>query len=197
MVYIFIAIVIGAFIWWRYTSVERGARQRDKKILAVLSPIRQKLSKKEPLLSEEITNLCRQPQNRPMLYQLLKHYECLNLFPSEALSIQAQGAGLLSYWMMHPNELQDAPNEIELIEEIERDLQGERAKFLVYRYRMATGHWAEKYGWVLGLAGPFLNNDVPYSGVASGFSRFSDKYGEVKPSELIDWYIGLLWRTSS
>jgi hypothetical protein len=199
MIYVLIAIGIAivAFFWWRYTSVARGARQRDEKLLTVLDPISLRLSRKEPVTADEIGTLSRQPQYRPMLYALLKHYERLDLFPEEALSVPAQGAGILSYWMMHPNELQGAPSEIELVEEIEKEVEGERAKFLVYRYRMPPGHWAEKDGWLLGLAGPFVENDVPYSGLAAGFSRCGDKYGQVKPSELIDWFVGMVRRKSA
>src|SRR5262245_60439548 len=117
MIYIYVLAGIGvllvAFIWWRYTSVARGARQRDEKLLVVLDPIAERLSRKDPVTAEEIANLSRQPQYRPMLYQLLKHFERLDLFPAEALTMEAQGAGVLAYWMMHPNELQDAPKEIE------------------------------------------------------------------------------------
>src|SRR5579883_2566986 len=99
MIYAFITIgiLIGAFIWWRYTSVARGARQRDEKLMVALDPIAQKLSKKEPVTADEIAALSRQPQYRPLLYRLLKHFERLDLFPAEALSIEAQGAGILAY----------------------------------------------------------------------------------------------------
>lgn len=132
-----------------------------------------------------------------MVYQLLKHFERLDLFPSKDLTIPAQGEGILAYWLMHPNELQDAPSEIELVEEVNRDIQGEHGKFLVFRYRMPAGHWAAKDGWNLGLAEPFLERDVPYSGVAGGFSRCGDRFGEVNPPELIDWYIGMVTRKSA
>lgn len=199
MIYAFIVvgILFVAFIWWRFTSVARGARQRDEKLIVALDPIAQRLSKKEAVTAEEIAALSRQPQYRPMLYQLLKHFERLDLFPAEALSIEAQGAGILSCWMMHPNELQDAPKEIELVEEIEKDIGDEQARFLVYRYRMSSGHWAEKDGWLLGLAGPFVANDVPYSGLAAGFSRCGDKHGEVKPAELIDWFVEMVKRKNA
>ena len=71
MLYVFIAIgiLIVAFIWWRYTSVERGARQRDEKLMVLLQPIAKKLSGREPVTAEEIATVSRQPQYRPMLYQ--------------------------------------------------------------------------------------------------------------------------------
>ena len=97
--------------------------------------------------------------------------------------------------MMHPNELQDAPSEIELVERVVRERHGVRLKFFVYRYRMPAGHRASKDGgWLLGLAGPFLDSNTPYSGPAGGFSRCSDKDGIVKPADLVDWYLGLMAR---
>ena len=189
-----IAFVICALVVWRYTSVTRGARKRDDRLLAVLDPIAERLSRKEAVTPEEITNVSRQPQFRPMLYPLLKHFERLDLFPPADMSTTAQGAGLLAYWLMHPNELQDAPSEIELVQEVDRDLQGKNARYLVFRYRMPTGHWAERNGWILGLAGPFLDGDVPYPNVAAGFSRCNDKFGEMNPADLVDWYIGMINR---
>jgi len=162
--------------------------------MVVLDPIADRLANKEPVAPDEIAELIRQPQYRPMLYRLLKHFERLDLFPANALSIQAQGEGVLSYWMMHPNELQDAPCKIEFLEEIEREFRGERVTFLVFKYEMPSGHWAGDDGWLLGLAGPFTENNVPYSGTAAGFSRCTDKYGEVQPRELVDWYADMLDR---
>lgn len=196
MLYTFVAvgILIVVFLAWRFTSVARGVRQRDEKLMVALNPIADRLANKEPVAADEIAVLIRQPQYRPMLYQLLKHFERLDLFPASALSIEAQGEGVLAYWMMHPNELQDAPRKIEFLEEIEREFRGESVKFLVFKYQMPSGHWASDDGWLLGLAGPFFENDVPYSGNAAGFSRCTDKYGEVQPHELIDWYAGMLDR---
>jgi hypothetical protein len=93
---------------------------------------------------------------------------------------------------MHPNEVQDPPEEIALVETVERDRDGARARFLVYRYMMAPGHWAAKDGWLLGLAGPFVDSGPAYS--ATAFSRCDDVYGELRPAELVDWYVDMLTR---
>jgi hypothetical protein len=187
-----IPIVMIAFLWWRWTSVSRGARQRDEKLLRVLEPVAQRLAAKEQVDEAEIAALARQPQYRPMLYDMLAYFERIDLFPLGDLAPVAQGEGRLAYWMMHPNELQDAPSEIELVEEVVRQRHGLDLKFFVYRYRMAAGHWAHKDGWLLGLAGPFLEKDAPYSGPAGGFSRCGDKEGVIKPAELVDWYLGMM-----
>jgi hypothetical protein len=93
--------------------------------------------------------------------------------------------------MMHPNELQHAPAEIELVESVHRQLGGEDAEFVVLRYRMPGGHWAGSE-WLLGLAGPYFRGDLPFRDGAGGFSRASDRFGSLSPSELVDWYVGLL-----
>jgi hypothetical protein len=209
-----IGIIIVAFLllgplrrrWAIVSSVEW---QRDKKLIAVLNPIARRLQKKEPVTADEIAKLSRQPQYRPQLYRMLESLEQLDLFPANDLSIEAQGEGVLAYWLMHPDKMNDAPAQIELVEGIERDLEGlsrlrpplsgvmegvegierdltdRRGKFLVYRYRMPPGHPAEKDGWLLGFAGPFFDNDRAYSSVGF-YARYDDKYGEVKPSELVD-----------
>ena len=187
-----IVVVVVMFVWWRYTSVARGARHRDEQILSALDPIGERLSKKEAVEAAEIDNLAQRPQYRPMLHQMLKHFERLDLFPETYITQCAQAQGALAYWLMHPNELQDAPEEIECIDEVHREHGKESITYIVLRYRMPPGHWAEKDGWLLGLAGPFLPNDVPYSGVVTAFSRCGDKEGEIAPAELIDWWLGML-----
>jgi hypothetical protein len=191
-----LGVAFAVFVWWRYTSVARGARQRDEKIHQMLDPIGERLARKQPVSPDEVAALADRPQVRPMLYAMLKHYERLDLFPARYLDVKSQGEAQLAYWMMHPNELHDAPEKIELVETFTRQLgaDGETGEFLVFRYKMAEGHWAARDGWILGMAGPFLKDDVPYSGIAGGFSRVGDKHGEADPNELVDWYIGMCVR---
>ncbi len=192
-----IVVPLAAFVWWRYTSIARGARQRDEKILPLIDPIGEKLAAGKQPSTEEIESVANKSHARPYLYEVLKHFERLDLFPKQFTTPEAQAESKLVYWMMHPNELQDAPEVIELAEKVTRELDGAKSNFYVFRYQMSDGHWAAKDGWLLGLAGPFFENDVPYSGVAGAFSRCGDKYGEIKPEELVDWYIGMATRKSA
>jgi hypothetical protein len=80
---------------------------------------------------------------------------------------------------------------MELVEAVEKMIDGQSACFLVYKYRMPVGHWAEKDGWLLGLAGPFIPGATPYTGAAGAFSRCGDKYGMIKPAALVDWWMDL------
>ena len=190
MIYVIAAVIlsIGIFVWWRYTSVARGIRQRDEIILGLVDPIAQQLARGQSPDQAAVRTLALQRHVRPTLYETLKHFERLDLFTSEFTTIQAQGEALLAYWMMHPNELQDPPADVELVENLERKIDDFDATFLVFRYRMPQGHWAGD-DWLLGLSGPFYTTDVPYSGIPSAFARCTDKYGVVQPSTLVDWFI--------
>lgn len=180
-----IAALIIAFIWWRYTSVARGARQRDEKILSLLDPIGEELAAGETPTPNEIEPLAKNPATRSFLYELLEHFERLELFPDEYRSEISQAEAKLVYWMMHPNELQDAPDETELAETLVRNIEGQDCRFHVFRYRMPNGHWAGD-DWLLGLAGPFIDNDPPYAGVAGAFSRAVTKMAKSShPNSLI------------
>ncbi len=87
-----IAAVIVGFIWWRYTSVARDARQRDEKILSLLDPIGEKLANGKSPTPDEVEALAKNSATRTSLYEILKHSERLELFPAEYRSEAAQGA---------------------------------------------------------------------------------------------------------
>jgi hypothetical protein len=199
LVYILIVAValFIAFIVWRIMSVARGIRQRDERLARELDPLAKRLEQKATISRDEVFALARKPQLRYPLYALLKQFNRLDLFPAEFLSDEAQGAAKLAHWMMHPNELQDAPREIELVERVARTVDERECSFLVYRYRMPESHWAASDGWILGLAGPFAKSDPPYEGPAGAFSRCGDKHGVIKPDDPVDWFIGMVKRKSS
>ena len=81
--------------------------------------------------------------------------------------------------------------EMEVAEIVERKIQGRAAQFFVFRYRMADDHWAAG-DWILGLAGPFVEGQAPFSGSSGGFSRCNDVEGSITPGELVDWFIGIV-----
>jgi hypothetical protein len=189
-----IVIFIAAFIVWRWTSVARGARKRDEKLATRIDPIGKKLDAGESVSTGEVEAMAARPEVRHMLFTALRQMGRSELVPSNYSSSVAQGESALAYWLMHPNELQDAPESIELVETIKRAINGQDADFHVYRFRMTTGHWAAKEGWLLGLAGPMPTAAEPYSNMPGAFSRAGDIEGKVKPAELVDWYVDMLCR---
>ena len=187
-----VAVVIVAFIIWRWTSVGRGAQQRDEKLLALFDPIGKKIDAGETILLQEIEVLAEHPETRYMLFEALRHTNRSDLLPTKYSSSISQGESALAYWLMHPNELQDAPEKIEFVETVRRSVDGQEADFHVYRYRMPPGHWAAKDGWLLGVAGPMSVGSEPYSNMPGAFSRAGDTENKVKPSEIVDWYVDMM-----
>jgi hypothetical protein len=188
-----ILVALGVvFIIWRRTSVARGMKQRDEELLVRLDPIAKRIESGQSVSPGEIETIAARPEIRFMLFAMLREMKRPELLPTNYCSSVAQGESALVHWMMHPNELQAAPEAIELVETVKRTVDGREADFHVYRYKMPAGHWAAKDGWILGLAGPMKQGAEPYSEMPGAFSRGSDIDGKVKPSELVDWYIGVL-----
>ncbi len=189
-----LVVLLVAFVAWRWTSVARGARERDQILVARIDPIGRKIDAGQPVSTEEVESLAARPEIRYLLFAALRQMNRPDLLPTTYSSTVAQGESALAYWMMHPNELQDAPEAIELVETVRRAVDGKEADFHVYRYRMAAGHPESKDGWLLGLAGPMNPDTEPYTQMPGAFSRAGDIYGKVKPTELVDWYLWMLRR---
>lgn len=194
MIKIILAVValIIAFIIWRLISVFRGANQRDKILMRRIDGILKRIRAGETVSTQEVEELAAHPENRYILFSALRQINKDDLFPGSYSSSISQGESALAYWMMHPHELQDAPDKIEYIETFKRHVNDHDSDFHVYRYKMPPGHWAAKDGWILGLTGPMANESAPYSALPGAFSRAGDVEGTVTPAELVDWYIGML-----
>src|SRR5687767_13418875 len=104
----FVVLVV-VFVIWRITSVGRGMRQRDEKLLQRLDPVANRIEKGEAVSAEEIAKLAARPELRYMLFTMLRELKRLELLPTNYSSSVSQGESALAYWMMHPNEMQDAP----------------------------------------------------------------------------------------
>ena len=187
-----VVVLLILFVVWRWTSVARGSRQRDERLLARLDPIGRKIDAGQAVSRQEIEDLAARPEIRFALFAVLRQMNRTDLLPTGHSSSVQQGESALAYWMMHPNEHQDAPETIEFVETVTRSVDGKEADFHVYRYRMPAGHWAAKDGWLLGLAGPMDRGPEPYTNLPGAFSRAGDSEGKVKPTELVDWYVGML-----
>jgi len=183
-----IVVLIVAFLAWRLTSVGRGARQRDRKIYSQLEGVVQSLEAGHEVTQAQVTDLGNRHELRGLLYGFLKQRERLDLVPEEWRTMESQAKAQLAYWMMHPNELCDPAEQMEIVEIQQRTLGERNAQFVCLKYRMPPEHWAGSQ-WQLGVAGPYFANSLPYDGEAGAFARVGDLEGEVSPGELIDWYI--------
>ena len=183
--------VIVAFIVRQYVSVLRGVRTRDRALAERLVPLGEKLERGESVGAAEVLELASAPELRGPLYRLLSSHGRRDLFPDRYLNRESEAVSELTYWLLHPHELQAVPESVEPVAAMHRDVGGRRGEFRVLRYRMAAGHWAGRE-WLLGVVGPFFEGEEAYNSVASAFSRVNDVHGRVTPESLVDWYVEMV-----
>ena len=182
-----ILAAVVAFVFWRIGSVGRGARQRDARILRELA-VDAALRSGSELRPTDVAAPAGKPHLRRLLFGMLRDRQKADLFPQEHLSRRSQAEAALVYWMMHPNELQEPPAEIQHVVSLSREVLDRKAEFEVFRYRMPAGHWAGSE-WILGLAGPFFAGDSAYGGPATGWSVASETEGRATPEGVLEGYL--------
>lgn len=96
------------------------------------------------------------------------------LFPDEHRELKYIAESDLAAWLLHPNELDAVPDNIELAEVIEREggEPREKYRFYVFKFRTLEPHWMAKHGWVAGVAGPYWDGEDPEDAPPGVFSRF-------------------------
>ncbi len=185
------AIMVAVFIIVRRAWLARGGRRCDEEILASLAPITEPLARGEAVEAVLVHQAAEAPQVRPLLYAALVQHDAAELFPQELLAPPELARALLAHWVMHPNELQEAPVELAPERIVQRRVDGKNADFHVLRLRMREGHWVGR-GWILGVAGPFFEGDEPFAEHASAFCRAGDQAESTELGELVDWFVGLV-----
>jgi hypothetical protein len=196
MRYLFIALVAAVvlvIVWLirRWTSVSRGALQRDERLLKLLEPLENKIEAGKDITKDEVAALAARPEARHLLFAALRDAGKAELLPDTYSSPVDQAASSLAFWMMHPNELQDPPETMELVKTLPRMFDGHQRDFHVFRYRMPAGHWAGEE-WQLGFGVAPPPGTEPYEGMTAAFSRVGDTEGKVEPEAIVDWYLNML-----
>lgn len=114
----------------------------------------------DPAVVAEIASC---PECRKLLFDGLQKIERYQLYPTDLRSQAAIAESDLVNWLVHPRELSRAPDEVELMQVISFD-SGTDADWLDYylfRYRLSGDHWATRFGWMAGVAGPYIRRDAP------------------------------------
>jgi hypothetical protein len=90
--------------------------------------------------------------------------------PDQALMAQAD----MTAWLAYPTELDQQPDEMELLRTIELTSHAGPCDLFVFRFRTHDPHWAAGYGWMIGVAGPYVSSHQPTTvGLGFTFSRLS------------------------
>jgi hypothetical protein len=98
-----------------------------------------------------------------MLFDGLQKVERYQLFPVGLRNQASLAESDLVNWLVHPRELSRAPDEVELMQVVSLDSGTEAGwiDYYLFRFRLHGDHWAARFGWLAGVAGPFIRRDAP------------------------------------
>lgn len=183
-------VMIGgvAFLYWRYVSA--GLAQQEARIAAKLAPIRSAMtggSKPDP---ETIARLAADPDIRNTLYDELKQHGMEDAFPAKFRTTEAHAESELVYWLGHPNELQQPPDQIELMKVVSMPSGTSLGDvdYYLFRYRTNAPHWAADDGWMAGVAGPYVKGrPLDEQSTGATYSEF-EAYDAMTPEQHVQYY---------
>lgn len=147
-----------------YLNMFVGTFRRAMRIQKMIAPVVDPIEDGKPPDLKAIREMASQPLCRNDLFDALEEIGKQDLFPREFRTVERFAESLLASWLSHPNELQRAPDAIELIGEHELDSECELGpvRYFAFRYRIDPPSFAADRGWMLGVCGPFLRGaDAP------------------------------------
>ena len=126
--------------------------------------------------ARDVAAVAADPESRKWLYDGLQKLERFHLYPAAQRTQAALAESDLVNWLIHPTELGRAPEAVELVQTIPFDTGTDAgwADYYLFRFRTDPPHWAARYGWLVGVSGPFLRKDQPtIQALGDTFSTFT------------------------
>ena len=195
-----VALVIGGllalfvvFVIWRIVATVAASERRTERILAEIAPVTEALEAGREPAGADIERFAAEPSTRNSLLETLREHRREELFPREYASAEAIAESDLCFWLCHPNELQQAPDEIELMGRFTRTLEPSRVRgdYYLFRFRVKAPHWAADDGWMAGVAGPHVEGRAPAPASRGTFSTFY-AYDSKSPDAHVDEVHGIM-----
>jgi len=184
LVVVGVVVVAGiGFVAWRLWATEQGAKDVYLLLTQRIAAVEDRLAAGHDPDPADVERFARDRETRMVLYDALEHHGRLQLFPAQYATPEAIAEADLVLWLCHPNELDAAPDEIELMARI--PVPGDPSsdmRYYLFRYRTRPPHWAAKDGWLAGVAGPYPVSGTVSAGAAGTFSRF-EPYDSRTPEE--------------
>lgn len=112
------------------------------------------------LAPETLEGVAACDETRNTFQQSLIELQCGYLFPPAHADSESTARSRLVTWLTHPNEWECAPDEVERLGIVDRDVY-------VYRFRTHEEHWTSRHGWVAGIAGRAIFSDYTAADSAS------------------------------
>lgn len=168
MVYVYIAlgvlvggpVAIGLLL---LANLGIATLRQSWRIAKALDEVMGPIERGQPPDKAAILKLAGNPEFRNWLFDDLNSKGRTDLFPPEHRTVERYAEGVLASWLAHPNELQRAPTELELVQEVKVDSESELGmlRYLLFRFRIDPPSFAAERGWMAGVIGPFLEGSNP------------------------------------
>jgi hypothetical protein len=114
------------------------------------------------------------------------------LFPKQYRTQEAFAESNMVDWLTYPTELGRAPDEIELMKVISRDLGGDEGvcDYYLFRFRLHPPHEMASEGWLAGIAGPFRQKEEPTTNALghtfSAFEKWDSRKSDDHLQHILD-----------
>ncbi|MEI9918315.1 MAG: hypothetical protein WDO14_05870 [Bacteroidota bacterium] len=185
-----VVVSIVIFVVYRLISVRNGRRKQYEAQMKQLQPLLDAL--KKPGVSEnDIRPFVNNFRTRSITHETLLNENKLNLFPAEYLTIEKSAEGDLANWLSFPTEFDSYPDEMEHLEKVMVKGDQPGSYFHVFKFRTNEPHWAAKYGWMVGISGPYDESSQPYEHAYGNFSNLT-KLSDTTPGKEVGEIAGLL-----
>lgn len=176
MIYIWIvlgivALIGGLFIFGLFNAI-RASIARDQQLDEMIEPAILAIEKDPASAKDVILQFAKLPATRNHLFSKLKELGKTEAFPDIYRSIEKIAESDMVKWLMHPNELKEAPTDIELIRDVAVNQDDKKGKMFLFKFRIDAPHWASDNGWMAGIAGPYWDGEELPDTARDTFSEF-------------------------
>ena len=188
IVVIVIVVAIAIFVIYRNIVINNQSNKLNAVRFERIKVLYEKLENGQNLTQEDIMPFAQNLLTRESTYKLLSDYNKTELFPDEYFSIVKGAESELVNWLEFPTELGVCPDEIEHIKRVTFDFDGQNhfIHYEVFRFRVNEPNKDAKFGWFVGVAGPYFDDSKPYDIANSTFSRFGT-LDKITPDEEARW----------
>ena len=189
---IFTALVIITtcyFLGKNIISFRKACEQASRKRFERVQALHDKLMVGQHMTQSDIYDYAKNALTREPTFHLLQNMYLTDLFPREFYTIEKAAESNLANWLEFPTELGACPDEIQHLEKVSIEVEGQNnyVHYHVYKFKMNHPHWAASYGWMLGVVGPYFDNSKPYDHPNATFSRLGSKLNTSMPDEEAKW----------
>ena len=110
----------------------------------------------------------------------------LDLFPDDYRNQESLAESALVEWLRYSDVLSEFPDEIQLVDAIDKETECGDSKYYMFRFRMNPPHPKSQMGWLIGCSGPFLGDEADLSYSFETGSAFQKDDGRAMGQHLIE-----------